>query len=281
MRLSVQSGYSGLSGILLDFDFSTPCLKNVRKNALTMNSRNKNSSVYALAFGAHPDDVELSCSATLLKIASEGNVIAVCDLTEGEMGTRGTVAERRKEAKAASGIMGYEDRVNLNLGDSMLQSTRPNLLKIVSVIRHFQPTVIFAPQLGERHPDHDCAAKLITDACFHSNLLKLKTTWRGKSQERHKPSYLFYYLQNRFAKPDFIVDVSNTFAQSSQAVLAFQSQFYKPGSDEPESFITRKEFLEARTARAIYFGELIQARYGEGFLTNQFLSIKKFSTVFA
>ena len=236
--------------------------------------------IYALAFGAHPDDVEISCPATLLKLHREGKRVAVCDLTEGEMGTRGTRHVRRQEALEAARHLGYAERINLNLGDTRFEHSRENLLKIITVIRRYRPTVVFAPQPIERHPDHERAAKLIADACFYSGLIKIKTKEKNKLQERHRPKFLLYYLQDRFAVPSFIVDVSDTFEASRHGLMAFKSQFYNPQSKEPESYISRKEFLEALEARAKYFGELIGARYGEGFLYPNIMPIKTFSSVF-
>lgn len=238
-------------------------------------------TVYALAFGAHPDDVELSCGATLLKIAREGKSVAVCDLTEGEMGTRGTVAIRRKEAAAASKALGYSHRLTLNLGDSKLGVSRPNLLKVIGVIRRFQPAVVFAPPPRERHPDHEAASALVQKACFFSGLLKIRTAHGGKKQAPHRPAHLFYYLQNTPEMPDMIVDVSDTFTESRKGLLAFESQFFNPNSSEPETHLTRKEFLTGYEARAHHFGEMIGARYGEGFLTTRLLGIKNFSGFFA
>lgn len=236
--------------------------------------------IYALAFGAHPDDIEISCSGTMLKLGREGKRVAVCDLTEGEMGTRGTRTLRRKEALDAARHLGYAERINLNLGDTRFENSRQNLLKVIGVIRRYRPTVVFAPQPIERHPDHERAAKLIADACFYSGLLKIKTKDNGKTQERHRPKFLLYYLQDRFIAPSFIVDVSDTFEESRKGLMAFKSQFYDPKSKEPESHISRKEFLDALEARAKYFGELIGARYGEGFLCANILPVKTFSSVF-
>ncbi|MCS7013285.1 MAG: bacillithiol biosynthesis deacetylase BshB1 [Chloroherpetonaceae bacterium] len=237
--------------------------------------------IYALAFGAHPDDVEISCAATMLKLHREGKSVVVCDLTEGEMGTRGSRKQRRKEAHAAAQILGYRERINLNLGDTRFLNSRENLLKLIAVIRRYRPTVVFAPQPVERHPDHERAAKLVADACFYAGLLKIKTKESGKVQARHRPKFLFHYLQDRFTLPSFIVDVSETFEESRQGVLAFKSQFFNPASKEPETHISRKEFLESLEARAKYFGELIGARYGEGFLYGNILPVRCFSAVFA
>ncbi len=237
-------------------------------------------SIYALAFGAHPDDVEISCAATMLKLAREQKSVVVCDLTEGEMGTRGTRALRRKEAAAAATALGYKARVNLNLGDTTFDLSRKNLLKVITVIRAYRPLVVLAPQPVERHPDHERAADLVKQACFYAGLRKIETKQNGGRQERHRPKFLFHYLQDKFSAPSFIVDVSDTFEESRAGLLAFKSQFYNPNSKEPESYLTRKEFLLALEARATYFGELIGARYGEGFLATNPLGVPVFSDLF-
>ncbi|MBC8044316.1 MAG: bacillithiol biosynthesis deacetylase BshB1 [Rhizobacter sp.] len=241
---------------------------------------NISEKVYALAFGAHPDDVELSCAATLLKLTRGGNTVAVCDLTEGEMGTRGTVAIRRSEATSAAAALGYSNRINLNLGDSKLEVSRGNILKVIAVIRRFQPSVVFASPPSERHPDHEAASLLVTRACFFAGLRKIITRHKGHLQTPHRPKHLLYYLQHHAELPDVIVDVSETFDESRAGLLAFKSQFFQAGSREPETKLTRKTFLEATTARAKYFGELIDADYGDGFLHRGALGVKNFSALF-
>ncbi len=238
--------------------------------------------VYALAFGAHPDDVELACGATLLKIMSEGRTVAVCDLTRGEMGTLGTAETRKCEAKAAAEVMGYESRSSLDLGDSKLFYTEENLTEIIRVIRHFRPDVVFANPPDERHPDHSKASRLVTDAFYYAGLQELQTTMNGTVQKPHRPQHLLYYVQFKHLDPDVIVDVSETFDASRKGVLAFGSQFYRKGStEEPKTLINRKEFLTGLEARARYFGEQIGVMYGEGFLLSGTLGIRSFSTVFS
>ncbi len=238
-------------------------------------------TVYALAFGAHPDDVELSCGATLLKIISEGKNVAVCDLTKGEMGTLGTPETRKSEAETATTLMGYQSRTTLNLGDSKLFNTEENIADIIKVIRQFRPTVVFANSPEERHPDHVKASKLVTDACYYAGLQQLNTAINGKTQEPHRPKHLLYYIQFKHLEPDIIVDISETFEASRKGVLAFGSQFYKQGaSEEPTTMINRPEFLTGLEARARYFGEQIGALYGEGFKLSTILGIKLFTNTF-
>lgn len=244
-------------------------------------SKQRNShQVYALAFGAHPDDVELACAATMLKLYHEKKSVAICDLTEGEKGTRGTKEIRRREAREAATLLGIAERKNLDLGDTTFQNSVENRDKIIAVIRYFQPTVVFATQPEERHPDHVRASQMITEACFYAGLRKIETRWNNKKQEPHRPNYLLYYIQDRFAKPDFILDVSEAFEESRKAILAYKSQFFNPDSNEPETFISRKEFLEGLEAKARTYGEMIGVKYGEGFLLHRCLGISRFSDVF-
>jgi len=238
-------------------------------------------TIYALAFGAHPDDVELACGATLLKIINEGECVAVCDLTRGEMGTLGTPETRKREAEAAAQLMGYLRRTTLDLGDSKLFNTEENLAEIIKVIRHFRPHVVFANSPDERHPDHLKASRLVTDACYYAGLQQLTTTMNGKVQDPHRPKHLLYYIQFKHIEPDIIVDVSKTFEASRQGVLAFSTQFYKKGTTEnPRTMINRPEFLTGLEARARYFGEQIGALYGEGFTLSNILGIKSFTETF-
>ncbi len=237
--------------------------------------------IYALAFGAHPDDVELACGATLLKIIAEGQSVAVCDLTRGEMGTLGTPETRRAEAEKATELMGYRCRTSLDLGDSKLFPTEENIAEIIKVIRQFRPSVVFANSPEERHPDHVKASKLVADACYYSGLQQLATTMNGQAQQPHRPRHLLYYIQFKHLEPDLIVDISETFEASRKGVLAFGSQFYKEGrTEEAKTLIQRREFLTGLEARARYFGEQIGTLYGEGYKLPAPLAIRSFTSVF-
>ncbi|TNJ37311.1 bacillithiol biosynthesis deacetylase BshB1 [Prosthecochloris vibrioformis] len=239
------------------------------------------SDVYALAFGAHPDDVELSCGATLLKIIRESGLVAVCDLTRGEMGTLGTDETRAQEAAAAACAMGYTERVTLDLGDGRIEYSRESLDEVIRIIRRFRPTVVFCNPPDERHPDHVKASRLVCDAAYYAGLKKRLTTWDGKPQAPHRPKYLFHYLQYHHLEPSFIVDISETFEASRKGVLAFRTQFYREGkTGRPETLISRPEFLTGLEARARYFGEQIGVLYGEGFIKTTPVAIKEFSASF-
>lgn len=238
-------------------------------------------SVYALAFGAHPDDVELSCGATLLKIMQEGQSVAVCDMTRGEMGTLGTPENRRLEALEAARLMGYRERVALDLGDGRLHYHEENLHALISVIRRFRPQLVFANPPEERHPDHAKASRLVTDAVYYAGLRQLETRYEGKLQEAHRPPYLLYYIQHRHIDPDLVVDVSESFEESRKGVLAFASQFWQEGDhNQPPTLIKRKEFLQSLEARARYFGEQIGTLYAEGFLTRGVTAVPSLTALF-
>lgn len=243
--------------------------------------KQSSEKVYALAFGAHPDDVELACGATLLKIISEGQNVAVCDLTRGEMGTLGTPETRRSEAATATTLMGYHSRTSLDLGDSKLFHTEENITEIIKLIRLFRPDVVFANSPEERHPDHIKASKLVTEACYYAGLQQLATTMNGEAQQPYRPAHLLYYIQFKHLEPDIIVDISDTFESSRRGVLAFSSQFYKEGTtDEAKTMIKRREFLTGLEARARYFGEQIGTLYGEGFKLSTTLAINSFISTF-
>ncbi len=242
---------------------------------------NQTQKVYALAFGAHPDDVELSCGATLLKLIDEGHAVAVCDLTQGEMGTLGTPETRKAESDTATKVMGYRERITLDLGDSKLHYTDQSLREIIRIVRYFQPDVVFTNPPDERHPDHMKASNLVYDALFYAGLKKIDTTYNGKKQLPYRPHYLLYYMQFRHFNPSVIVDVTTTFERSRQGILAFGSQFYKEEAEnEPETMIQRKEFLSGLDARARYLGEQIGVRYGEGFTLPSPLGVTSFSALF-
>ena len=237
--------------------------------------------VYALAFGAHPDDVELSCGATLLKIMDEGQRVAVCDLTKGEMGTAGTPETRRQEAALATERMGYAAREQLDLGDSELFYNKENLHEIVRIIRKYRPDTVFCNPPDERHPDHMKASRLVSEACYYAGLRKLETIDNGAPQQAHRPTHLLYYIQFKQLDPEIIVDVSTTFERSRGGVLAFGSQFNRDEkSDVPETMINRKEFLPGLEARARSLGEQIGVMYGEGFLLHRVPGIEHFTSVF-
>ena len=224
-----------------------------------------------LAFGAHPDDTELSCSGTLATLADQGKSVVVADLTRGEMGSRGTPESRIKEAEAAGRILGLKERVNLGLPDTQLQNNRELQLPIIRTVRRFRPHICFIPAPSDRHPDHGHAATLIRDAIFYSGLVKIETKDSDRNpQEPFRPAHVLHYMQDQPFSPDFVFDISSTIDTKEAAIRAFATQFdvHDPG-DEPETYISDPEFFKALRARAKHFGHLGGFDYAEGFLFTQ------------
>lgn len=232
-----------------------------------------------LAIGAHPDDVELGCGGTIAKLISEGKKIAVIDLTEGELGTRGTNETRALESAEASKILGISARENLKMKDGFLENSEEYQLRIVKMIRKYQPEIILCNAIEDRHPDHAKAAKLVSDAAFLSGLVKIETELEGKSQVQWRPKHVFHYIQWKHIEPDFVVDISKSLDKKIEACLAYKTQFYDPSSTEPMTPIATKDFLESLTYRAQDLGRLSGVEYAEGFTTEKLLAIKNFEGI--
>jgi N-acetylglucosamine malate deacetylase 1 len=220
--------------------------------------------VDVIFFAAHADDSELSCGGTIARMVGDGLRIGLVDLTRGEMGTRGTPQTRARESKAAAKILGASFRHQLDLGDGGLRSGREEELEIIDVIRRCTPSVVFAPHPDDRHPDHTRTGRLVTEASFYSGLRKLKTALPA-----HRPQAVIYYLQNYLLPPSFVVNVSDGWKIKMRAIAAYKSQFHKPRTQEPRTFISEKGFLAMIEARGKHFGALIGAAYGEAFVTKQ------------
>jgi bacillithiol biosynthesis deacetylase BshB1 len=226
-----------------------------------------------LAFGAHPDDVELGCGGTLLSAIAEGKKVGVIDLTKGELGTRGTTSQRLKEAQLASEVMGLTVRENLGMADGFFKNNKENQFAIIETIRRFQPSIIFCNAPEDRHPDHGRAASLVEDASFLSGLSKIQTLHNGVAQEAWRPTQVFHYIQSRSLAPNFVVDISRFMDKKMESILAHSSQFYDPNSNEPETFISGNAFLEFVKGRAKELGQQIGVEYAEGFITKKLLGI--------
>jgi N-acetylglucosamine malate deacetylase 1 len=221
-----------------------------------------------IAFGAHPDDTELSCAGTLASLSNKGLRVAVIDLTRGEMGSRGTPKLRLEEAKAAAQILGLKARDNLGLPDTELTSSREFQLPVIERVRHYKPHICILPAPSDRHPDHGNAARLLTDAIFYSGLAKIETRGKtGNIQQPHRPSHILHYMQDQPFEPDFVFDITDTIEQKEEAIRAFSSQFNvsDPG-DEPATYISDPGFFISLRARAKQLGHLGGFEYGEGFL---------------
>ena len=228
-----------------------------------------------LAIGSHPDDVELGCSGTLINEVRKGKKVGIVDLTQGELGTRGTIETRYAEAEQAGKIIGVHARENLKMRDGFFVNDEQHQLQVISVIRKYQPEVVIGNIMEDRHPDHGRAGSLIYDACFLSGLKQVKTKDDdGKEQEKWRPKILLHYIQDRFYEPNFIVDISDVWEQRMDSIRAYKTQFYSSDSSEPQTYISSPEFMEALTARARLLGKRIGVKYGEGFLSKKSIGIR-------
>jgi bacillithiol biosynthesis deacetylase BshB1 len=232
-----------------------------------------------LAFGVHPDDVELGCSGTLLAAMADGKKVGIIDLTRGELGTRGNVETRKAEAMKAAEILGVHTRENLGMADGFFQNDETNLRKVVEVIRKYQPGIILANAFEDRHPDHGRSSKLVADAAFLSGLRKIETLSEDQPQDIWKPSYVFHYIQDRFIEPSFVVDITAHFEKKMESVLAYSTQFFNPDLNEPQTYISSGQFLETIKARALMMGKRIGVGYAEGFCTEKTIGIRSFDAL--
>lgn len=223
--------------------------------------------LHILAIGVHPDDIELACAGTLIKHARMGQAIGILDLTRGELGTRGTPELRVQEANEAAKLMGALVRENAGMADGFFQNDKGHQLKLISYIRKYQPDIVIANALEDRHPDHGRAGKLISDACFLAGLRKVETTIDGKAQQAWRPKRVFHMIQDRFIDPSFIVDITDCFEQKMEAIECYKSQFHDPNSNEPVTYIATQDFLKNIEFRASLLGKRIGVTYGEGFVS--------------
>ena len=222
-----------------------------------------------LVFAAHPDDAELGMGGTIIKLITSGKKIGLVDLTKAELSTRGNVKLREKEADEAAKLMKLSFRENLGIPDGDISLSDSNLRKVIVTLREYQPKIIFAPYLNDRHPDHIDASVLIKRAMFKSGLTKYESSFKGKKQPAYRPAKLFYYMQTYTFIPTFVVDISSTFKDKMKAVMAFKSQFYTSEKKEPSTFISSKNFISYVEARAEYYGFGIGKKYGEPFFCEE------------
>jgi bacillithiol biosynthesis deacetylase BshB1 len=227
-----------------------------------------------LAFGAHPDDVELSAAGTLLHYASLGKRCGIIDLTEGELGTRGTVESRYEEAAAAGQILGISERRNLRLPDGFFENNQAAKLLIMEQIRLHQPEIVFANALHDRHPDHARAGQLVAEACFLSGLRKIHTTHEGEPQAAHRPRLVLHYIQDFHQTPSFVQDVTPFVDQKIAAVKAYKTQFFDPQSTEPNTPISGEHFFDFLKGRMLEMGRPSGYKYAEGFVVQRWMGIK-------
>jgi bacillithiol biosynthesis deacetylase BshB1 len=226
-----------------------------------------------LAIGVHPDDVELSCAGTILKHIELGKTVGILDLTLGELGTRGNATIRTQEAMRAASILGVSVREQLNMADGFFENNETNQRSIIEVIRKYQPELILCNAISDRHPDHGRAAKLTTDACFYSGLLKVETTENNAIQKPWRPKTVYHYIQDNFMEPDFVIDVTAYNDKKMESIMAYSSQFFDPNSKEPQTPISSKNFIDYINAKARLFGRSINVDFAEGFTVNRYMGV--------
>ncbi|RYZ53655.1 MAG: bacillithiol biosynthesis deacetylase BshB1 [Chitinophagaceae bacterium] len=228
-----------------------------------------------LAIGSHPDDVELGCSGTLINEVRRGKKVGIVDLTQGELGTRGTIETRYQEAAAAAKVIGLSVRENLKMRDGFFRNDEEHQKQLIQVIRKYKPEIVIGNILEDRHPDHGRAGWLIYDACFLSGLRQIKTLdENGQEQEKWRPKMLLQYIQDRFFEPDIILDVTDVWEQRTEAIKAYGTQFLPDASSDPQTYISSPDFMEALTARARLLGKRIGVKYAEGFLSKKSIGLK-------
>lgn len=230
-----------------------------------------------LAFGAHPDDVELSCSGTIAKEISLGKKIGIIDLTRGELGTRGSAEIRDMEATTAAKILGVQVRENLNMRDGFFVNDEKHQLEIIKMIRKYQPEIVLCNAIDDRHIDHPKGSRLVSDACFLSGLRRIETQLDGVYQEAWRPKVVYHYIQWKALEPDFVVDITGFMDIKEQSILAYSSQFYDPNSKEPESPISSKNFLDSVRYRAQDLGRIVGVDYAEGYMVERYLTVNSLS----
>jgi bacillithiol biosynthesis deacetylase BshB1 len=228
-----------------------------------------------LAIGVHPDDVELGCSGVLINEIRNGKATGIVDLTQGELGTRGTVETRYTEAAAAAAIIGVKVRENLKMRDGFFRNDEAHQLELIRVIRRYRPEIVIGNILDDRHPDHGRAGHLIADACFLSGLAKVETEDDGVAQQKWRPKYVLHYLQDWYHEPDLLVDISDVFEQRMESIKAYGTQFNATDNAEgPQTYISTPDFLDSVVARARMFGKRIGVKYAEGFITEKKIGIR-------
>ncbi len=226
-----------------------------------------------LAFGAHPDDVELGCSGTLAKEVHLGKKVGIIDLTRGELGTRGSVEIRNSESAKASEILGIHVRENLDMRDGFFVNDEAHQLKIIQVLRKYQPDIVICNAIDDRHIDHGKGSKLVSDACFLSGLRKIETEWEGSLQDAWRPKAVYHYIQWKNIEPDFVVDISGLMDVKMESILAYGSQFYNPNSEEPTTPIATKNFLDSVKYRAQDLGRIVGVEFAEAYTVERYLAV--------
>lgn len=227
-----------------------------------------------LAIGAHPDDIELGCGGTILNEIHKGKRVGLIDLTAGELGTRGSVEKRKQESNKASKILGVDFRLNLGMKDGFIKNDEKSQIEIIRFIRKYQPDVIICNAPDDRHVDHAEASKLVVSSSFLSGLVKINTELDNNNQKPWRPNNVYHYIQWKNLEPTFVVDISQHIENKMEAVRSYDSQFYNPKSEEPDTLISSEKFLDSITARSADFGRLIGVEHAEGFISNKLVGVK-------
>lgn len=228
-----------------------------------------------LAIGAHPDDVELCASGTLLKHINKGYKVGILDLSRGELGTRGNAKLRMQEAAKATKIMGLAVRETLRMADGFFENNKEHQIEIIKILRKYRPDIVLGNAVSDRHPDHGRAGKLVADSCFYSGLIKIDTEVDGNLQQPWRPKAVYHYIQDYYITPNLVVDISEFYDKRVDAIMAYASQFHSgKEAGEPETPISSPEFLEFLRGRSLNFGRLIGVRYGEGFTVNRAVGVE-------
>ena len=226
-----------------------------------------------LAFGAHPDDVELGCAGTLAKEVSLGNLVGIIDLTQGELGTRGSAEIRFQEATNAAQILGVTVRENLKMRDGFFVNDEAHQLQVIKMIRKYKPEIVLCNAVDDRHIDHAKGSKLISDACFLAGLQKVETKLEGTVQETWRPKGVYHYIQWKSIEPDFVVDITGFMDRKMEAIMAYDSQFYNPNTNEPVTPIATKNFLDSIKYRSQDLGRFIGTDFAEGFTAERYVAV--------
>lgn len=232
-----------------------------------------------LAFGVHPDDIELGCSGTLLSAIADGKMVGIIDLTQGELGTRGSAETRKVEAANAAKTLGIEVRENLRMADGFFMNDESNKKKIITAIRKYQPEIILCNAPDDRHPDHGRSSKLVSDAAFLSGLRKIEIMEGGKLLEAWRPAYVFHYIQDKYIQPSFVIDISAYIDKKMEAVACYTTQFNSPGLEEPQTYISSPQFFDTVRARAMMLGKRIGVAYAEGFISEKIIGLQNFNAI--
>ena len=229
-----------------------------------------------LVFAVHPDDAELSCGGILLTEKNNGKTTGVVDLTQGELGTRGTSETRRLEAEAAAKILRLDIRENLQMADGFFTNDETHQRKVITAIRKYRPDILFCNAPSDRHPDHGRSAQLVEDASFLSGLVKIETSVDGKLQEPWRPKYVFNFIQDKYLPPNFVIDISDVMEQKLEAIKAYGNQFNSPNLNEPQTYISTPDFLDSIVYRSKMMGKMIGVKYAEGFISSKMIGFSNF-----